>query len=651
MSFMNQPRSLTLLLLLVALTVVPGLLQAQTKPAWEVTPGGTITWMRTTSTGDLVVCTSEGLKGIEPLAGKVRWTVKELANAPESGYSEIVGTPYISVAPAGSTGGSFILEPYGGAVLFSSTTSGITDVTSTHFLYPNNAIVLVGRNAEKKPVMACVDMATARVRWTKDETFSTITGCTSAGKDAVLLSTLFFTYKLDANTGAELWKQTPDPIFHRLLAISQGDKNAANPNIQVGEIHSQFITTPHAPEHCFMIIQQSKITDKQDADGKTTSTLTHHLYLNAFRISDGTAAWEKSRQLRQSLGVVVPMKEGLLVGSAENNRIDLIAYTTGISTWNNSLSGPLQNAVAMPEGLLVIAGTTSSVLTLLDPTGRPKWNTRTKLDGPVRSITRVPDGGVLISSTTQTDLLDLATGASKLSAPIKAPHDMVTVHEKNILVFNPRNRSLLTIPFSGQFDRTQGGQPLEFEGKETPEHMEAASYGVAMTSAQNVALLKPDGSIQYRKYFPAVRESSLKRALQYAHTTRTAYADAARGTSGTNLGAAASGVLVADVTTASAREPGRQIASLYGEAASLSMEHAKQFLARAQARMKASTTASGVHFILTDGGKGELNLMRVNKKDGSVAEAIALGSTRQYEVDPFEGVVYMVQDAKVVAYR
>ena len=106
-----------------------------------------------------------------------------------------------------------ILEPYGGTVLFSSKESGIGHIASKYFLYANNAIVLVGQHADKSAVMACVDMGTGKVRWTKDDAFSKLTSCSSAGKDAILLSTLFFAYKLDANTGAELWKQSPDPKF------------------------------------------------------------------------------------------------------------------------------------------------------------------------------------------------------------------------------------------------------------------------------------------------------------------------------------------------------------------------------------------------------------------------------------------------------
>ncbi len=77
--------------------------------------------------------------------------------------------------------------------------------------------------------MACVAMSTGKVRWTKDDAFSKLTSCTRPGKDAIQLITLFFAHKLDANTGEELWKQSPDPDFARMAGLTgMLDKGGAN---------------------------------------------------------------------------------------------------------------------------------------------------------------------------------------------------------------------------------------------------------------------------------------------------------------------------------------------------------------------------------------------------------------------------------------
>ena len=64
----------------------------------------------------------------------------------------------------------------------------------------------------------------------------------------------------------------------------------------------------------------------------------------------------------------------------------------------------------------------------------------------------------------------------------------------------------------------------------------------------------------------------------------------------------------------------------------------------------ATTRTSVTQFILSDAGKREFVLMRVNKTDCSLGETILLGKdkTPLYEVDGFDQAVYLVSGAKVV---
>ncbi len=231
--------------------------------------------MRTTSTGDLLVCTSEGLKGLDPATGKVNWTVKELANAPESGFEEINDSPYISAIPNGHPEDLLILEPFGGSVVFSSEEAGISRIVNTYFLYANNVIIVVGQKADKSATMACVDMGTGKVRWTKDDKFSRLLACNSVGPDELLLTTLFFAYKINTNTGEELWKKCPDPGFEKMSGLaSMLDKGGANLSGMLGDVGGVFVTTPFAPGLCFMGMQSSQKSEKTDSQGKKT-TVSH----------------------------------------------------------------------------------------------------------------------------------------------------------------------------------------------------------------------------------------------------------------------------------------------------------------------------------------------------------------------------------------
>ena len=631
---------------------------AQAEPAWRTDPGGAVAWMRTTSTGNLIVCTSAGLKGIDPSTGSVTWTVKELANAVESGYEEIANTPFIAVVPAGATDQLVILEPFGGTVVFSSTESGIGHIASKYFLYANNAIVLVGQHADKTAVMACVDMGTGKVRWTKEDAFSKLTSCSSAGKDAILLSTLFFAYKLDANTGAELWKQSPDPQFASMAGFMGAlDKGGANLSGPMAQTQGVFVTTEHAPGLCFMGLQQTKQSQKTDSQGKTTTTTTYTSFFNAFRISDGSYAWAKPIQLQQQLGTVVPLKKGLLIGGGDNNHVDLLDFNTGSGLWGKngkgiSVSGPLSGAVEMEAGTLLTSGGTDAVAMLVDGAGGERWDKKVKLDGAIQNVMRMP-GALLIASSEEADVLDLATGASRLGKPFKGGAGTVAVKDNDVYLFNNKDHLLYRMAIDGGTAAAMSTAPLEFEGKEAANHVEVNPDGIIVSSEQNIALFGTDGSLKYRKYFPAPRESGLTRALLYANAVRAAYYTAAFGYTSAAFGAASQSIQVTDARSAAGKEITGQVANIYGDASIMAMDYTKQFMARANARFKATASTSSVQYILSDAGKREFVLMRVNKNDGSTGATIMLGNdkTPMYEVDGFDNAVYLVSGTDVVGYK
>ncbi len=630
---------------------------AQATPAWSSTPGGAIAWIRTTSTGNLVTCTSEGLKGIDPSTGSLSWTVKELANAPESGFEEIAGTPFISSIPAGADDQLVILEPFGGTVLFSSQESGISHIASKYFLYANNAIVLVGQRVDKSPVMACVDMATGKVRWTKEDAFSKLTSCASAGTDAILVGTLFFAYKLDANTGAELWKQSPDPKFASMAGLmGMLDKGGANLKGPAAQTAGIFLTSDHAPELCFMAMQQTKQSEKTDSQGKTTTTITYSTFINAFRISDGSYAWSQPLQMQQQLGTLVPLKQGLLVGAADNNGADLLDYTTGKGIWGKNgkgikVSGPLSGAVEVGDKTLVTSGGKDAVAMLFDASGNEAWEKKVKLDGSIQQVTRMSDA-LLIGSTEEVDVVKIATGISVLGKPFKGGAGTAAVSENEVYLFNNKDHLLYRMPTGGTASAV-GTMPIEFEGKEGASKIEVIPEGILVSSDQNIALLGTDGNLKYKKYFPAPRESGLMRALLYANAVRAAYYTAAFGYTSAAFGAASQNIRVTDAGSAAGKEITGQLSNIYGNASSMAMDYTKRFMERASARFKATTSTSAVQYILSDAGKREFVLVRVTKKDGTIGDTIALGKdkTPMYEVDDLDHTIYLVSGANVVAYR
>jgi len=648
--------SLTLRSAALALLSFPILaLQAQLSPTWTARTGAA-SWLRTTSAGALVACTAEGLKGIDPATGTVSWTVKDLTNAPESGYTEVDHTPFITVVPAGAPDDLLILEPFSGAVVFNSKEAGIQRIVSTYFLYTNNAIVLVGQKPDKSPVMACIDMGTGKPRWTKDSGFSRLTACSSAGADAILVGTLFFAYKLDANTGDELWKQSPDPKFASMSGfMGQLDKGGANLSPELQPL-GLFITTPHAPDLCFMALQQTKVSEKTDAQGKKTTSTSYSTFVNAFRISDGGYAWAQPLQFQQRLGTIVPLKQGLLVGAADNNQADLQDYASGRGLWGKSgkgitVKGPLTGAVDLEAGTLLTSGGEKGSAMLVDASGVDRWKKAVGLDGTITRVSLLHKA-ILLASAEETDVVDLAMGTSLLGGAFKGGAGLVANDGPDTYLFNTKDGLVYMLADGASAAKPVGGAPLAFQGKEKPTDLEVVPEGLVVNSDQNIAMMRKNGAVIYQKYFPAPRESGLTRALKYASAVRAAYYTAAYGYTSAAFGAASSSIQVTDPGSAAAKDITNAIGNAYGDASKAGMSATQRFLAEANARFKATTSTASIHYVLT-GEKNVYTLQAINKADGSIVGAIPLGSdkTPQYEVDGFTNTVYLVEGDGVKAYK
>lgn len=651
MMHLDTFRSTVLTLCITALAPV----QAQMNAAWTADTGP-VQWMRTTSAGALVVGTAEALKGVDPANGAVLWSLKELGGAPVANYAEVERSPYITVVPAGRPEALFIVEPFTGQVVFNSEATGLSNIASKYFLYANEAIILVGQKADKQASMVCVDMASGKVRWTKDDAFSRLTACNSAGPDAMLICTLFFVYKLDAASGEELWKRGPDPAQDKMAGLSSMlDKGGAN--LALPGVYGVFVTTPHAPELCFMGMQTEHRKETTDSQGKKTVTVTYKTFVNAFRIADGAYAWSAPLQMQQKLGAIVPLKQGLLVGAGDNRSVDMLDYASGAGRWGKNgkginVKGILAGAVEMDDHVLLTSGGEDGVVTMVDASGNEVWKKAVKLDGAVRSVARM-GGDLLVATEQEVDLIDRATGISRLEKPLKGGAGLVATGNEVTYVFNTKDGLLYVVQSSGGSAKPLGGSPVTFEGKEKPTALEHTPDGLVLSSDQNLALLGTDGSVKYRKYFPAPRESGLVRALKYASAVRAAYYTAAFGYTSAAFGAAGQNIQVNDAQSAMAKELAGGLSQVYGEGAQVAAGATKRFWQEAGARFKATTSTNALHFMLTEAGKGAYTLKALRKADGTDAVDVPLGRERepQYEVDGFTNAVYLAEGSSVKCFR
>jgi outer membrane protein assembly factor BamB len=634
------------------------LVNAQLTPTWTVNTGPA-QWMRITSAGALVVGTSEGLKGVDPASGKVTWTIAELANVPESGYEEVDRTPFITVVPPGRAEDLFIVEPFSGQVVFNSEEAGISRITSRYFLYANNAIILAGQKADKSAAMACVDMGSGKVRWTKDDSFSRITACNSDGADAILLCTFAYIYKLDADSGREIWKKAPNPEAEKMSAgmsnlMAMMDKNAANINLP--NVSGVFVTTPLAPGLCFLGMQTEHRKEVTDSQGKKTVQVSYKTFVNAFRLDDGSYAWSAPLSMPQKLGTIVPLQQGLLVGAGDTKRVDLLDYNSGEGLWGKNgkgitVKGILAGALALDQGILLTSGSEDGVVTLVDALGVEKWKKPVKLDGVVRSVTKL-GGDLLVATAEEVDVIDLATGLSRLDKPMQGGAALVANGGDRTWVFNTKDGLLYSLPNGGGAASALNTTPLAFEGKEKATAMEYLDKGLVISSDQNLALVGQDGSVKYSKYVPAPRESGLVRALKYASAVRAAYYTAAFGYTSAAFGSASQSIQVTDPQSAFAKDLTGGLSQIYGDASQQAAGATKRFFEEANARFKATTSTNDIHYMMGVADKSGHVLKALHKHDGAEAMTIPLGKEKspQYEVDAITNTVYLLSGSEVKCF-
>jgi hypothetical protein len=651
-------RSLPAILFAAALLTFLPTASVAGDPVWTVQPGGNIVWLRSTSAGSLIASTSEGLKGIEPESGKVLWTIARLANAPESSFKELEGSPFLALASADGKDPVVIVEPFTGAILFSAADAGIAEVGRQWFLYDQGVIVVAGRKAGGERLMLCVDMAAGKLRWSKDGELGRITGCASDGQKGILVSSLFFCYNLDAQTGNEVWKKSADPSAEKMGALmGLLESGAVNLGQDDADMQAQLITTDKAPGRVIMVVQRTDRTESTDSKGNKTTSVSHATFITAFNNADGSYPWSEVQQYNFQLGSVVPLDQGLLVGAGNNRSVVLIDYATGNGLWGkkgkgvNTNSGSLNGAVAVGDRILLTSGGSKAVAMLHDAQGTELWPKAVKLKGEIRSV-KFLGGAIAIASAEEIDVVDQATGASRIGGAVKGGGALSAMDGKSFYYFNGKDGLVYRMTADGGSAVALSSEPLKFEGKEEPARLELIAEGVLITSDQNLALFSMQGNKVYQQHFPAPREGGLRKALLYASAVRAAYYTAQFGYASAAFGAAAQSIEVQDANSAIGRELASGISTMYGQAANAGMDATKRFLQQASSRYKATQESAGLQYTLTQKGKTEHSLEAVIKADGQVMKSVPLGEDKQpvYTVDAITDVVYLVKDGGISAY-
>jgi outer membrane protein assembly factor BamB len=637
----------------IILTVLCQFTFAQVQQSWNADLGGQILWQEVTPLGNLIVCTDRSLQGLDPETGKYLWSLGDFGGLPRENYQNLMNSPLFSI-----TRGEYfyMINPFNGDIVFNSDQAGIENLQYQDVLYRSNGVLIAGEeHGSKKPVMMMIDLSSGAILWSKDEKFGKIVAVNELSPEAFLMVTLFYNYKIESASGNVLWKNATSEETAQLEnmgAFGNLMKNMAESMAEDMNIEMRFYR--HPEQNIFVLATQQEKTT-----GMTSSTSVY--YENtyyAYNISDGSMLWKKPITMNGLIGELVFQGDQLIILPDDGNRTKINMYDlkSQEGKWGKkgngiSIKGGVYNYIPTERGLLLVTRTgTSDFLNVLDPSlGLMTFDKPVKVDGTVVGVVNVPKGLLYITSE-EVNILDPATGSLLLEKSIHTQPALTAEAQDKIYAFDTREDMIKVIDKTSGTVSVLSKSEINFEGKEIPRGIELREQGIFIFSDQNVAMIDYEGNLKFQNYFPAPRESGLKRALMYAQAVRAAYIGANSYYACAQLKQVEDQVKAEDPVSGALVEG---FGTVYGQLGDAATDFAVQTFRQANARFKA--TAEGRNFLIVLSRMNNENLLiRVNKDNGKMEGSIDLGKDRQpeYAVDDVTGQVYLKTSvAEVVSYQ
>lgn len=641
------------LLCLIAFCTLSLSMQGQINETWSARLESEILWQEVTSLGNLIACTNQGLVGINPETGDKIWVLNQFAGLPRENMVPVEQSPFISVATADAT---YLLEPFGGKIVFDSKKANVGEIDSEHFLYWNNGILIVGKKVSSAdPIMVMADMASGEVRWTIEEKVGRVVAVNELSATEILLVTLFNNYKINGQSGEIIWKKTNSKeaeSLNNMGAFGNLLKAAAEKASEDMEFNLEYYMHPDGD--IFYIASE----DKNEQTMGQTTTITYSNIYNAYKVDDGSMVWSAPLEVNGKIGQVVFEKDGIIVLPDNGNRtkINKFDYTTKEGKWGKkgngiAIKGGVYDYTVTDDGILLVtqAGD-NNYLNFLDPQqGIVTFDKPVKISGHLVGTLTLPKGIFYITNE-ELNILSPATGELLLGKSVQTTPALTAEDGDNLYVFDLKEDVLKVISKSEATIKNINAEAIKFQGKEVPSGIELRESGILVSSEQNMVLIGYDGKIIYTKYLDPPREPGLKRALLYAQAARAAYIGAVSYYASGVMQAAAPEVSKDDAMTGAMVDA---IGQAYGQLGDAAADFAKSSFRQANARFKA--TAQGRDFMIILSQRDKLiGLVKVNKDTGEEEGSIDLGKEREpeYAVDDVMGKVFLrVGSNTLVSYK
>ncbi|WP_149275801.1 PQQ-binding-like beta-propeller repeat protein [Pareuzebyella sediminis] len=640
--------------LFILMVLVPLAQYAQVEVKWNKALPTDILWQEVTALGNLIVSSREGLMGVDTETGTISWTHRNLGNLDRLSFEELPNSPFFTMTAERSL---HMIDQFSGKEVFNSAKAGLQEISSYYLLYDSDAILVAGTDPNGEPLMVSVTMSDGTQAWSMKEEFGRIVTATELGNNELLIVTLFNNYKLNADSGEIIWKNTNSKEADQLNNMGKFGallKKAAENMSQDMDIQLQYYK-PEASDIFYLGSQQERQSGFTSSSGEMVNYTNNY---NAYHSKDGSLVWDEELVVNGALGHVAFLDKGILVLPDDGNRtkINLFDYRTREGLWGKkgrgiAIKGGIYDYLDSGDGILLVSRTNNNdFLNFLDPmAGTITFDKPVKVDGTVVGIVPLEES-VLYITTESMNILDTSTGTLKWKKSIRTSPELTAENHGKIYAFDNSSGLIKVIDRATEQVNDLTTTALKFEGKESPKRLEIMNDGIFVHSDQNVAKYTFDGALSFQKYYAAPREPGWKRALLYASSVRAAYVGASSYYISGAMRAAEGEVRQENEV---AGELVYQVGNAYNELGNVASSYAIHAFKQASARMKATKAGRDFMFIMSKKEK-DVVLLKISKLNGEIEGEINLGKDREpiYALDDITGQVYYRNtDTELTSYQ
>lgn len=563
---------------------------------------GKIDFMKLTDSGVLVVANGDGFAGIKPGQDKLHFNFTDYGKVKEEELQFIPLSPYVIVSQGGLLSSKkSVIDFVAGKKLFATEENGWKLTYTCNVILPQNKLIVSGqRKAAEQYAMAVAvyDLVSGK----EEKLFklkgaaTLVTGTPLMVGDGIIVPTSKSLMHIDTKSGNITWEAKVDDITW-MTADATGKEIYAFEEKPGGD------TKIHKISNTGQVLWK----DSQKVKGKVSN----------FQI------------LPQGLAVVSDVADtgsnSVFAASAES-KITLMSASNGEDLWDKApkTKGYVQHFYVMDDGILF--GIREGGINKISFDGKTLFKKPLKTGENIHTMALTPKGVIYITDS-DADIINLATGESIWSKPIKykkAQSVCSSYDAKNKRYLISTGEEMLAInENTGEISTLA---KFEFKEKETPTTLSIRDGGLLLSSDQNIMMLNFDGSNKFHEYYKSPSRSTFGKIMggimAVASTSMMVMESARAGANKNAIGQ------YNDV----GREANRN-AEFMASISSASFEYISK-------RFKASSATKDAQFILTklDDGVG---LVVLNKDSGKVEKEIVLKDKKpEYIVDDFGGLLY-----------